>query len=99
MQSDATDTPSPPVSDDTVRATMRYMTPRRHPRHCDVVGPKEIAERTGVQENTVHMWRKRQVMPEERWTMSTVPLWCWDDDIVPWLRADPRRAHLAPAED
>lgn len=88
----------PFASSDTARATMRYMS-RRHLRHCDVVGPQQIAERTGVQTNTVHMWRKRGVMPDVRWQISDVPLWCWTEDIVPWLRADPRRAHMAPAED
>lgn len=91
--------PPPLLSDDAVRATMRHMSSKRHPRHCDVVGPKAIAERTGVQVNTVHMWRKRNVMPAARWTESDVPLWCWTEDIVPWLQGDPRRAHLVSDED
>jgi hypothetical protein len=77
---------------------MRYMA-RLRTSDCDPVGSKDIAARTGVQPNTVHMWQKRGLLPEPRWHASGFPLWDWNVDIVPWLRADARRAHLAPPED
>lgn len=63
-----------------------------HKHHCDVVGPQELAKRVSRPTNTIHIWRKREVLPGERWLISNVPLWCWSEDIVPWLRSNPRRA-------
>jgi hypothetical protein len=43
----------------------------------DVVGEKEIAERLGVPANTVHVWRKRGVLPEPDGFVSGMPAWDW----------------------
>jgi transposase len=43
----------------------------------DVVGAKEIAERLGVPANTVHVWRKRGVLPEPDGFVSGMPAWKW----------------------
>lgn len=77
---------------------MRDM-PRIKTPGCDPVGAKDIAERTGVQPDTVHRWQKRGLLPDARWYVSGAPAWDWNFDIVPWLRASPYRAHLAPPEE
>ncbi len=43
----------------------------------DVVGEKEIAERFGVPSNTVHVWRKRGVLPNPDGFVSGMPAWHW----------------------
>jgi predicted DNA-binding transcriptional regulator AlpA len=41
----------------------------------DIVGPQEVAERLGVQVNTVHIWKKRGILPRPARVISGVPLW------------------------
>jgi predicted DNA-binding transcriptional regulator AlpA len=52
----------------------------------DIVGAKEIAERLGIPENTVHMWRKRGVLPDPEGTVSGMPAWRWLT-IRNWLQS------------
>lgn len=47
------------------------------PRRLLVVGEVEIAERLGVQRNTVNVWRKRGLLPAPQWTVSGLPAWDW----------------------
>ena len=42
---------------------------------AEIVGPQEIADRLAVQVNTVHMWRKRNILPIPARVISGVPLW------------------------
>lgn len=46
----------------------------------------EIAERLGVKQNTVAIWKVRGVLPIHRWTVSGNPAWDWWRDIEPWAR-------------
>lgn len=55
----------------------------------ELVGPAEIAERLGVQRETVHQWRHREIMPEPGWTISGVPIWEWSV-ILEWAQATGR---------
>lgn len=50
---------------------------------CEPVGVREVAERLGVQQQTVSMWRYRKLMPPPRWTVSGQPAWDWRD-IEAW---------------
>ncbi len=52
---------------------------------CDPVGIPEIAERLGVQRNTVDAWRKRQLLPAPGWTVGGRPAWNWPD-IEQWAQ-------------
>jgi len=59
---------------------------------ADPVGVKDIAERLGVKQQTVSMWRFRSQegklpvpMPEPRWTVSDMPVWQWSD-IKKWAK-------------
>jgi hypothetical protein len=52
----------------------------------DVVGAKEIAERLGIPENTVHMWRKRGLLPNAEGVVSGMPAWRWTT-IKNWLQS------------
>lgn len=52
--------------------------------HPDLVGIKEIAERLGVKENTVSIWRWRSrngalspAMPDPDFVVSGNPVWYW----------------------
>lgn len=94
--------PSPPKP----KRLPRALKPRTYSKPCDrsvaltcdvldPVGEVNIAERTGVQPNTVHAWMKRGLLPEPRFLVGGGrPVWDWNVDIVPWLRSDPRRQHL-----
>jgi hypothetical protein len=63
---------------------------RRPKFNCDPVGVLEIAERIGVQRQTVAVWRRRHPsFPEARWLISGLPAWDWTD-IEPWLKATDR---------
>lgn len=44
----------------------------------DLVGPIEMADRLGVQRDTVHKWRYRRVLPEPLMTLSGTPIWEWE---------------------
>lgn len=50
---------------------------------CDPVGLKEIAERLGVQRNTVDVWAYRKLLPDARWQVGGRPAWNWPD-IKAW---------------
>ena len=50
---------------------------------CDPVGSDDIAQRLGVQRDTVKMWRHRGLMPEPKWWVSGRPCWNWPD-IEKW---------------
>lgn len=52
---------------------------------ADPVGVKDIAERLGVKQQTVSMWRYRGILPEPRWTVSDAPVWQWSE-IKKWAR-------------
>ena len=52
----------------------------------DIVGAKEIAERLGIPENTVHVWRKRDSLPKPEGTVSGMPAWRWVT-IRGWLQS------------
>ena len=47
------------------------------------VGVAEIADRLGVQPETVAMWRYRGRLPQPRWWVSRQPAWEWAD-ILAW---------------
>jgi hypothetical protein len=49
------------------------------------VGVKEIADRLDVRQQTVSMWRFRELLPEPRWAVSGMPAWEWRD-IERWAR-------------
>lgn len=55
----------------------------------DLVGPQEVAERLGVQRETVHRWRVRGVLVDPEWVISGVPLWRWQT-VHRWARATGR---------
>jgi hypothetical protein len=42
------------------------------------VGIVEIADRLGVDRNTVDQWRHRGLLPEPSWTVGGRPAWPWD---------------------
>jgi predicted DNA-binding transcriptional regulator AlpA len=52
----------------------------------DIVGAKEIAERLGIPENTVHMWRKRRLLPDPDGMVSGMAAWRWAT-IKNWLES------------
>jgi hypothetical protein len=50
-----------------------------------LVGVTEIAERAGVQPNTVKVWRSRHVdFPPAALQLAAGPLWFWPD-VEPWV--------------
>jgi hypothetical protein len=59
-----------------------------------VVGEKEIAARLEVQENTVHQWLVRRMLPptdgsvsgNPAWHWKTIELWAWKTGRMPDLR-------------
>ena len=58
---------------------------------CDgePVGIVEIADRLGVQRQTVDQWRQRRLLPEPRWTVGGRPAWSWPE-IERWAQATGR---------
>lgn len=68
---------------------------------CDPVGTREVAQRIGVQERTVHMWGHRGRLPEPDWpSINGYRAWNWatilwwagetgrlNDDLVAQYRA------------
>ncbi|HLT70065.1 MAG TPA: hypothetical protein VKZ72_07855 [Acidimicrobiales bacterium] len=53
------------------------------------VGIVEIAERLGVERQTVDAWRHRGVLPDPAWTVGGRPAWAWST-IEAWARATRR---------
>lgn len=43
----------------------------------DIVDVGDIAERLGVKQSTVHVWRYRNLLPEPEWDISGQPAWRW----------------------
>jgi hypothetical protein len=64
--------------------------------NADVVGEREIAGRLGVQSNTVHIWRKRGLLPPADWTVSGGPAWSWAT-IEKWARTTGRLGGDVPS--
>ena len=62
------------------------------------VGAAEIAERLGVEPQTVHTWRQRGVLPEPRWTVSGKPAWEWAE-IEQWAIRSGRLRERDPHAD
>ena len=56
---------------------------------ADPVGTADIAERLGVKQQTVAMWKYRGLLPEPRWTVSGLPAWEWSD-IEKWAKSTGR---------
>jgi len=49
------------------------------------VGLVEIAERLGVERQTVDAWRHRRLLPDPAWTVGGRPAWAWST-IEAWAR-------------
>ncbi len=64
------------------------MVPRQD---VDPVGMVEIAERLGVRQQTVAMWKYRGLLPPPRWTVSRLPAWDWAD-ILKWAKETGRHS-------
>jgi hypothetical protein len=45
--------------------------------NCEPVGSDDIAQRLGVQRDTVKMWKHRRLLPTPDWTVSGRPAWNW----------------------
>lgn len=65
----------------------RYMTQTRVTRAhtCTPVGTRDIADRLDLRPNTVAVYKTRGLLPPERWTISGLPVWCFEHDIEPEL--------------
>jgi hypothetical protein len=52
------------------------------------VGIVEIADRVGVNRQTVDNWQQRSAagFPPPRWRVGGRPAWSWQLDIEPWAR-------------
>jgi hypothetical protein len=88
------DSDHPPyVSGEAGRDTIPDMA-RPHTCRCEPVATGDIAARLGIPRNTAHKWQQRGIMPPARWTVGGADSWCWEQDILPWLRASPRRREL-----
>ena len=61
----------------------------------ELVGPVEVAEMLGVAVNTVHVWRKRQLLPAVWAVISGTALWSrWE--ILEWADTTGRIACTGP---
>ena len=49
----------------------------------------EIAERLGVKQQTVAVWKYRKLLPEQEGTASGYPVWNWPT-IEAWAKATGR---------
>jgi hypothetical protein len=54
------------------------------------VGLAEVALVLDVKRSTADMWRYRELLPPERWTISGSPVWCLQCDIEAWARTTKR---------
>lgn len=64
----------------------------------DMLNPRHLAELTGMQLNTVYIWRKRRDkngMPEPDMIVARTPLWK-PATIIPWLKVTNRLRSDAP---
>lgn len=59
---------------------------RRNVRPADLVSVQEIAERAGVQPDTVHKWRARHPDFPKPFSevAGSIPVWIWQD-VKAWL--------------
>lgn len=87
----------------TGNTTKRITVPAAAAVLVDPVGQVEIADRLGVQLNTVHVWQTRRGnltqaagMPEPDTTASGTPLWNWAT-IEKWARETGRLAEKGTA--
>lgn len=65
----------------------------------DPVGIPEIAERLGVQRNTVDQWKLRHAtFPAPRWQVGGRPAWAWPD-IATWAAETGRLSQPATQEE
>ena len=53
------------------------------------VGLAEIAERLGVERQTVDAWRHRRLLPDPAWTVGGRPAWAWST-IEAWAKSTGR---------
>jgi len=55
-----------------------------------LVSTHEIADRLGVEKNTVHMWRYRNLgFPAPTWQLAVGPIWEWSV-VEEWARQSGR---------
>lgn len=54
----------------------------------DLVGMLEIADRLGVERQTVRAWRQRGLFPEPVAVVSRTPVWRWRD-VQRWADSRP----------
>jgi hypothetical protein len=54
-----------------------------------LVGIAEIADRLGVERDTVHKWRYRRLLPAPDYRLAVGPVWEWDT-IDRWAKATGR---------
>lgn len=60
-------------------------------RLIGLVGMTEIADRAGVQANTVKVWRQRHAdFPEPIAQLAIGPVWSWHD-VEPWVERQKQR--------
>lgn len=85
--------PRSDLSGDAGHDTIPDMS-RPHACRCEPVATGDIAARLGISVDTVQKWAQRELMPTARWKSGKTSLWCWEQDIVPWLQAHPRRRQL-----
>jgi predicted DNA-binding transcriptional regulator AlpA len=82
-----------PVPTDGTTYTPAMDTKPKRVGTADPVGALEIANRLGLQRQTVAVWRRRHPdFPQPRWVISGLPAWDWSD-IEPWLLHTGRRRH------
>jgi len=62
------------------------------PKHPELVGVEEIADRLDTRRATVQQWISREVIPPARWYISG-PVWDWEADIMPWAIKTRRIPH------
>lgn len=57
---------------------------------ADMVGAAEIADRLGVERETVHVWRRRDLgFPEPVAQLQQAMVWAWPD-VEAWARTTGR---------
>lgn len=61
----------------------------------DLVGPADIARRTGVKVGTVRQWHRRGILPAPCAVVSGVPIWQWEE-VEPILVERVGRFYVSP---